>query len=81
VNLGSAAGETAPLDSATLRGGSLRVLGYTNNGLTPAQRSEALTLIAAHAAEGRLTVDFETVRLSEVTAAWHRTGRRNVVVP
>jgi NADPH:quinone reductase len=81
VNLGSAAGETAPVDSATLRAGSLRILGYTNNELTAAQRSAALTLIAAHAAAGRLTVDYETVRLSDVTAAWQRTDRRVVVVP
>jgi len=81
VNLGSAAGETAPLDSATLRSGSLRVLGYTNNELTPTQRAEALALIAAHAAAGRLTVDYETVRLADVAAAWHRTDSRMVVVP
>ncbi|MEU8232741.1 zinc-binding dehydrogenase [Actinoplanes sp. NPDC048967] len=81
VNLGSAAGETAPLDSATLRAGSLRILGYTNNELTPAQRSAALTLIAAHAAAGRLTADHETVRLSDVTTAWPRTDRRMVVIP
>ena len=81
VNLGSAAGETAPVDSATLRAGSLRILGYTNNELTAAQRSAALTVIAAHAAAGRLTVDHETVRLSDVTAAWQRTDRRVVVVP
>jgi NADPH2:quinone reductase len=81
VNLGSAAGETAPLDSATLRAGSLRILGYTNNELTPAQRSAALTLIAAHAAAGRLTVDHETVRLNDITTAWRRTDLRMVVVP
>ncbi|MET8148306.1 zinc-binding alcohol dehydrogenase family protein [Actinoplanes sp. NPDC049668] len=81
VNLGDAAGATAPMDSATLRGGSLRVLGYTNNELTPAQRSEALTLVAAHAAAGRLTVDFETVRMEDVATAWHRTDCRMVLVP
>ncbi|GAA3350815.1 zinc-binding dehydrogenase [Amorphoplanes nipponensis] len=81
VNLGSAAGETAPLDSATLRAGSLRVLGYTNNELTPAQRAAALTLVAEHAAAGRLAVDHETVRLSDVTTAWRRTDSRMVVIP
>jgi len=81
VNLGSAAGETAPLESATLRAGSLRVLGYTNSELTPAQRSAALTLVAAHAAAGRLTVDYDTVRLSDITTAWHRTDRRMVIIP
>nr|BFE76800.1 zinc-binding dehydrogenase [Actinoplanes digitatis] len=72
---------TAPMDSATLRGGSLRVLGYTNNELTPAQRSKALTLVAAHAAAGRLKVDFETVRMEDVAAAWHRTDCRMVLIP
>jgi NADPH2:quinone reductase len=81
VNLGSAAGETAPLDSATLRAGSLRILGYTNNELTSAQRSAALTLIAAHAAAGRLTVEHETVRLNDISTAWHRTDQRMVIVP
>lgn len=81
VNLGSAAGETAPLESAILRAGSLRILGYTNNDLTAAQRSAALTLIAGHAAAGRLTVDHETVRLSDITSAWPRTDSRMVVVP
>ncbi|BCJ52497.1 NADPH:quinone reductase [Actinoplanes sp. NBRC 14428] len=79
VNLGSSAGETAPLDSATLRGGSLQILGYTNNSLTPAQRAASLELVAAHAAAGRLTVDHETVRLDDIAAAWSRRDRRMVV--
>ncbi|GAA0548753.1 zinc-binding dehydrogenase [Paractinoplanes ferrugineus] len=41
VNLGSSASPTAPIDSATLRGGALRILGYTNNGLSTAQRAES----------------------------------------
>lgn len=86
VNLGSAAGETAPIDSAPLRSGSLSVLGYTNNELTKAQRAEALGLIAEYAQEGRLTLDYEQVPLSNVAEAWSRqaTGqadRRLVVVP
>ncbi len=48
---------TAPIDSATLRSGSLRMLGYTNNALSVAQRAEALGVVAGHAAAGRLTVD------------------------
>ena len=81
VNLGSAAGETAPLESATLRGGSLRVLGYTNNELTTDQRSEALHTIADHAAAGRLSVDYETVPLADIGSAWHRTDSRMVILP
>jgi len=81
VNLGSSAGETAPLDSATLRGGSLQILGYTNTSLTPEQRAASLSLIAGHAAAGRLTVDYERTGLDDVGAAWARRDRRMVVIP
>ena len=66
VNLGGAAGGDRPLDSATLRSGSLRVLGYTNNELPVAQRAESLGVVAGHAAQGRLTVAHETVPLEDV---------------
>jgi NADPH:quinone reductase-like Zn-dependent oxidoreductase len=72
VNLGSAAGATAPIDSATLRSGSLRVIGYTNNQLTIAQRAESLAVVAGHAAAGRLTVEHEVVPFDAVTDAWSR---------
>jgi NADPH:quinone reductase-like Zn-dependent oxidoreductase len=86
VNLGSAAGETAPFDSATLRSGSLGILGYTNNDLTVDQRADALGVIAEYAQSGRLTLDYETVAMSDITEAWHRqaaglSGRRLVMVP
>ncbi|MFC4066696.1 quinone oxidoreductase family protein [Actinoplanes subglobosus] len=70
VNLGSSAGPTAPIDSATLRGGSLRIVGYTNNALSPAQRATMIGEVAAHAAAGRLTVTYETLPLAEVADAW-----------
>ena len=72
VNLGSAAGATAPIDSAVLRSGSLRMLGYTNNGLSTAQRAAALTVVAGHAAAGRLTVDHEIVPFDAIADAWAR---------
>jgi NADPH:quinone reductase len=86
VNLGSAAGETATLDSASLRSRSLRVLGYTNNELTPAQRRDAVTRVAAAVADGSLAVAHETVPLDDVAAAWSRqaagdTAGRIVLVP
>jgi NADPH:quinone reductase-like Zn-dependent oxidoreductase len=86
VNLGSAAGETAPFESAPLRGGSLNVLGYTNNDLTADQRADAIGVIAEHVQAGRLTVDYEQVALAAIGEAWGRqaTGRaerRLVVVP
>jgi NADPH:quinone reductase-like Zn-dependent oxidoreductase len=86
VNLGSSAGETAPFDSATLRSGTLNVLGYTNNDLTVDQRADAIGLIAEYARAGRLTLDYETVPLAAIGDAWSRqadgrAGRRIVVVP
>jgi NADPH:quinone reductase len=81
VNLGSSAGETAPIDSSTLRSRSLRVLGYTNNELTSAQRAAALTHIVAEVLAGRLTVAHQRVPLADVTAAWTRSGDRVVLTP
>ncbi|MEO3791757.1 zinc-binding dehydrogenase [Nonomuraea sp. B10E15] len=72
VNLGSSASETSPLDSATLRSRSLRVLGYTNNELTREQRAAAITLIAERVTEGRLSVAHEVVPLEHATEAWRR---------
>jgi NADPH2:quinone reductase len=70
VNLGGSAAPTAPLDSATLRSGSLRVLGYTNTALTKPERAETLRTVAEHAAAGRLTVEHEAVPLRDAPAAW-----------
>jgi hypothetical protein len=86
VNLGGAAGETSPVTSSLLRGKSLRLLGYTNNELTPAQRADAVGVVAARVAEGTLTVAYETVTPQNVPAAWagHAAGTaslRSVVVP
>jgi NADPH:quinone reductase-like Zn-dependent oxidoreductase len=72
VNLGSSAAATAPMESATLRSSSLRVLGYTNNSLSPDLRSEALTHVVREATAGRLTVVHERVPLADVTDAWVR---------
>jgi NADPH:quinone reductase-like Zn-dependent oxidoreductase len=78
VNLGSSAGETCPLDSATLRGRSLRLLGYTNNSLTREQRAAAVTAVAEHAARGTLTVAHEVVPLDDAGAAWQRQAEGRV---
>ncbi|HEX7266581.1 MAG TPA: zinc-binding alcohol dehydrogenase family protein, partial [Streptosporangiaceae bacterium] len=85
VNLGSSAGAQASLGSATLRGGMLSVLGYTNNMLTGEQKAAALGEILTHAAAGRLTVDRETLPLGHATEGWSRCGqaphRRAVLIP
>jgi NADPH:quinone reductase-like Zn-dependent oxidoreductase len=85
VNLGSAAGAQASLGSAQLRGGSLSVLGYTNNALSAEAKATALAQILAHAAAGRLTTDLETLPLARAAEGWSRTGqpphRRAVLIP
>jgi NADPH:quinone reductase-like Zn-dependent oxidoreductase len=86
VNLGGAAAETCPIDSATLRSRSLRLLGYTNNELTPAQRAASITMIAGLAARGRLAIAHEAVPLDEAGPAWTRqvagaAAGRVVLVP
>jgi len=85
VNLGSAAGPVATVDSATLRSGMLSVLGYTNNALSQAQKAVALAEILRHAAAGRLTIDREAVPLSGAAQEWSRSGRppyrRAVLIP
>ncbi|OPG04402.1 zinc-binding dehydrogenase, partial [Microbispora sp. GKU 823] len=72
VNLGSSADETCPIDSSTLRSRSLRLLGYTNNELTPEQRAASIVFVAQQAARGRLAVACERVPLEEAGAAWRR---------
>ncbi|MFD0473824.1 zinc-binding dehydrogenase [Nonomuraea thailandensis] len=72
VNLGGSASETCPLDSATLRSRSLRLLGYTNNELTREQRAAAITYVAQQSAAGRLRVEHEVMPLAEAADAWRR---------
>ena len=79
VNLGSSAAETAPLDSATLRSRSLRVLGYTNNELTPAQRAGAVRHVVEEVLAGRLTVAHRRVPLADVAEEWSAPGDRVVL--
>jgi NADPH2:quinone reductase len=86
VNLGSAAAERAPIESSTIRSGSLRLLGYTNNELTPEQRAETVRLLADLIRAGRLTADYELVAFADVTDAWSRQSggradRRIVLIP
>ena len=86
VNLGGASGDVAEFSSSVLRSRSAEVLGYTNNGLTPAQRSEVLSMVARQAAEGRMAVAHEVLPLRAVTEAWRRqaagqAGARLVLTP
>ncbi|MGZ6322439.1 MAG: quinone oxidoreductase family protein [Ktedonobacterales bacterium] len=85
VNIGAASGPTARFDSATVRSRLHNILGYTNNALTPAQKSQALAEILAHAAAGRCTVDRETLPLARAGEAWELQAafarRKLILVP
>ncbi|WP_151084109.1 quinone oxidoreductase family protein [Nocardioides cynanchi] len=85
VNLGGASGDAAVFSSAGLRSRSAAVLGYTNNALTPEQRTSAVTAVLEHAAAGRIRMAYDVVPLADVEAAWLRqaagTGSRGVVRP
>jgi NADPH:quinone reductase-like Zn-dependent oxidoreductase len=86
VNLGGASGDVAEFSSAVLRGRTAEVLGYTNNAITPAQRRDAVTAVAGHAAAGRIAVAAEVLALADVAGAWRRQatgdpGARLVLTP
>src|SRR5215469_1385705 len=85
VNIGSAAGPMARLESAIVRSRLHAILGYTNNALTHEQKAEALTEILTHAAAGRCTVERETVTLARAAEAWERQAasarRKLILVP
>jgi NADPH:quinone reductase-like Zn-dependent oxidoreductase len=74
VNLGGSAGDTATFSSSALRSRSISVLGYTNNSLSATQRAQALTSVAALAADGRLTVAHTAQPLDRVDDAWLATA-------
>jgi NADPH:quinone reductase-like Zn-dependent oxidoreductase len=74
VHLGGSGGPTATFSSATLRSGSHEILGYTNNSISPAQRSEALGRVHELAAQGRCHVEHEVIDLADVAAGWQRTA-------
>ncbi len=85
VNLGSASSEVATFDSATIRSRRLKIVGYTNAVLTPAEIAAALGAVLDHCASGEMRVEFDQVPLADVTAAWARqlvgVDRRQVLIP
>jgi NADPH:quinone reductase-like Zn-dependent oxidoreductase len=84
VNLGGAAGDRTHFSSATLRGRSIAILGYTNNAINPAQRAEALAAVLGLAAEQKLAIDHVVRPLAECSQAWAqaaRSGPRVVLDP
>jgi NADPH:quinone reductase len=85
VNIGSSAGSTVPIESASLRSRLHNILGYTNNGLTGQQKAAAFSEILTHAAAGRISVERETLPLSRISEAWERQAasahRKLILIP
>ena len=86
VNLGGSAGDAATLSSATVRGKSLAVLGYTNNALSVEERAAALRSVVELAGRGTVTVEHRVRPLAQVAGAWTdlasgATYVRQVLVP
>ena len=72
VQVGSSAGPASTITGAVLRNKLMTVIGH---GLfaTPVEvRRSAYVQLAAHALEGRLTVDFERTRLEDISDTWER---------
>jgi NADPH:quinone reductase-like Zn-dependent oxidoreductase len=74
VNLGGASGDEATFSSAVLRSRTASVLGYTNNGITAEQRSEAIAAVLDHAAAGRIRLQYDVHPIAEVEKVWSRVG-------
>lgn len=85
VNLGQAAGGTAEIASAAVRGGRRSILGHANFATPPEVRREAFLRMLDHSARGQLRIVVETFDLERVGEAWERQqsspGRKLVVVP
>lgn len=72
VQLGSSAGATAEISSASVRGKRLRILGHLNAAAPPEVRAAAFTTMVGLAARGELAVPVERVPLDRIAEAWER---------
>ena len=74
VNIGGAASDRAEFSSATLRGRSINILGYTNNAISAEQRADALTQVLTLAARGQVSVEHQIIPLADCAQAWASAG-------
>jgi len=75
VQLGQAAGPTATLPSAAIRGKQLEVYGFSDFAVAPDVLAEHYRRLVGHALAGDITVDVERIGLDELGAAWDRPGK------
>lgn len=82
VQIGSIAGESAPIPSAALRAAQLRIVGSGIGSVSPRDIVAELPELAVAVVEGGLDVRARPVPLAEVARAWDdRGGERIVLVP
>lgn len=72
VHLGQSAGPDATIASGLVRGKQLRIIGYSNFGLSRDVLAEGYTALVGHVAAGRITLEIETVTLDDISGAWER---------
>ena len=75
VQLGQAAGPTATLSSAAIRGKQLELYGFSDFAVPAEVLAEHYRRLVGHALAGEITVDVEQIGLGELGAAWDRPGK------
>ncbi|MGW6912915.1 zinc-binding dehydrogenase [Kitasatospora sp. NPDC054939] len=83
VQIGSIAGESAPIPSAALRSARLQIVGSGIGSLSPRDFIAELPELAAAVTEGAIDVQARAVPLARIAQEWthHRTDERLVLVP
>ncbi|MFC9329536.1 zinc-binding alcohol dehydrogenase family protein [Kitasatospora sp. NPDC057015] len=82
IQIGSMAGESAPIPSAALRAARLQILGSGIGSVPPRDFIAELPELAAAVTEGALDVRARAVPLAQITRAWtDRSSERLVLVP
>ena len=83
IQIGESAGATLTLPAASLRTSGVEIYGAAR-GFDPDTMARLYAQVVGWAQSGELAFDLETVPLSDIAAAWQRTGstgRRLVVIP
>lgn len=84
IEIGSVAGQVAPIPSAALRAAHLQIVGSGQGSVAPRDILAELPALAAEITTGTFTIDAKPMPLSEVAEAWSiaaHTPQRIVLVP
>ncbi|MEO5575771.1 MAG: zinc-binding alcohol dehydrogenase family protein [Gaiellaceae bacterium] len=75
VQLGQAAGPSATLPSAAIRGKQLELYGFSDFAVPPDVLAEHYRRLIGHAVAGEIQLDVERVGLDEIGEGWSRPGK------